>query len=251
MPIRAVLFDLGDTLVSYYQPQDFLPILRRSLDACLRTLGHDPASGEAGTELVHQALELNQERADLAVWPFEERLRVLFARYAQFMDSELLDRLSQAFLQPIFATAQVSHDALPVLLGLRRRGVRTAIVSNTPWGSAGRIWRSELARHGLLTAVDAVVFCQDVGWRKPHPAPFRRALETVGVAPKEAAFVGDNPVWDVEGAEGAGLLPILLGGRHPLRMSGRAIIVASLPDVLVTVDQLNSTASTGPQPLLA
>ena len=251
MPIRAVLFDLGDTLVSYYQPQDFLPILRRSLDACLRTLGHGPASGEAGTELVHQALELNQERADLAVWPFEERLRVLFARYAQFMDSELLDRLSQAFLQPIFATAQVSHDALPVLLGLRRRGVRTAIVSNTPWGSAGRIWRSELARHGLLTAVDAVVFCQDVGWRKPHPAPFRRALETVGVAPKEAAFVGDNPVWDVEGAEGAGLLPILLGGRHPLRMSGRAIIVASLPDVLVTVDQLNSTASTGPQPLLA
>jgi HAD superfamily hydrolase (TIGR01509 family) len=251
MPIRAVLFDLGETLVSYYQPQDFMPILRRSLDACLRALGHSPPSGEAQTELLHQALELNQERADLAVWPFEERLRVLFAQHTQHPDSELIDRLAQAFLQPILATAQVSHDALPVLLGLRRRGVKTAIVSNTPWGSAGRIWRSDLARHELLTAVDAVVFCQDVGWRKPHPTPFRRALEMVGVAPKEAAFVGDNPIWDVEGAEGAGLLPILLGGRQPLRMSGRAIIAPSLPDVLVTVDQLNSTASTGPQPLLA
>jgi putative hydrolase of the HAD superfamily len=250
MPIRAVLFDLGDTLVSYYQPSDFMPILRRSLGACLQVLGRAPLDGEDWTDLIHQALELNQERADLAVWPLEERLRMLFGRYAS-LDSELTERLAQAFLQPIFATAQVGHDALPVLQGLERRGVKTGIVSNTPWGSPGRVWRSELARHELLTAVDAVVFCQDVGWRKPHPTPFRRALELIGVAAKDAAFVGDNPVWDVEGAESAGLLPILLGGRHPLHMSGRAIIAPTLPDVLVTVDQLNSTANTGPQPMLA
>jgi FMN phosphatase YigB (HAD superfamily) len=73
----------------------------------------------------------------------------------------------------------------------------------------------------------------------------------LGVTAKDAAFVGDNPVWDVEGAEGAGLLPILLGGRHPLQMSGRAIIAPTLPDVLAMVDQLNSTANTGPQPMLA
>ncbi|HEY2401848.1 MAG TPA: HAD-IA family hydrolase [Steroidobacteraceae bacterium] len=250
MPIRAVLFDLGETLVSYYQPPDFMPILRRSLDTCLQVLGQAPLGGEAWTGLIHQALELNQERADLAVWPLEERLRMLFGRYAS-LDTELIERLAQAFLQPIFATAQVGHDALPVLLGLKRRGVKTGIVSNTPWGSPGRVWRSELARHELLTAVDAVVFCQDVGWRKPHPTPFRRALELIGVAAKDAAFVGDNPVWDVEGAESAGLLPILLGGRHPLHMSGRAIIAPTLPDVLLTVDQLNSTANTGPQPMLA
>jgi HAD superfamily hydrolase (TIGR01549 family) len=250
MPIRAVLFDLGDTLVSYYQPQDFLPILRRSLDACLQAVGQGPLSAEARTDLLHQALELNQERADLAVWPLEERLRMLFGRYAS-LDGELTGRLVSIFLEPILASAQVSHDALPVLVALGRRGIKTGIVSNTPWGSPGRIWRSELARHQLLTAVDAVVFCQDVGWRKPHPAPFRRALEMIGVAPTDAAFVGDNPVWDVDGAESAGLLPILLGGRHPLHMSGRAIIAPGLSDILAAVDQLNSTASTGPQPMLA
>jgi HAD superfamily hydrolase (TIGR01509 family) len=250
MPIRAVLFDLGDTLVSYYQPQDFLPILRRSLDACLQALDQDPLSTDARTDLLHQALDLNQERADLAVWPLEERLQMLFGRYAS-LDAGLTERLVQMFLEPVLATAQVNHDALPVLLGLRRRGIKTGIVSNTPWGSPGRIWRSELARHQLLTAVDAVVFCQDVGWRKPHPTPFRRALEMIGVAPMDAAFVGDNPVWDVDGAESAGLLPILLGGRHPLHMSGRAIIAPALSDVLATIEQLNSTASTGPQPMLA
>jgi len=251
MPIRAVLFDLGDTLVSYYQPQDFMPILKRSLEACLGTLGSSPLAGAAQTELLHQALELNQERADLAVWPLEERLRVLFGPYAPNLDNELIERLLLAFLEPILATARVSHDALAVLAALRRRGIRTGIVSNTPWGSPGRIWRPELARQGLLNAVDAIVFCRDVGWRKPHAIPFRRALELIGVAAQEAAFVGDNPGWDVDGAESVGMLPILLGGRHPLRMSGRAIIATSLPDVLVAIDQLNSPASTGPQPILA
>ena len=209
MPIRAVLFDLGNTLVSYYQPADFMPILRRSLQACLLTLGHSPLGREAQTALVHQALEMNQERADLAVWPLEERLRVLFSHYTP--DATLTERLCCAFLEPIFSTARVSCDALPVLTSLKRKGVKTAIVSNTPWGSSGRAWRSELARHGLLA--DAVVFCTDVGWRKPHPAPFRRALDILDVPAQEAVFVGDDPLWDVEGANGAGVRPILLATR--------------------------------------
>src|SRR6266702_7575478 len=148
MPIQAVLFDLGNTLVSYYQPAQFMPLLRRSLDACLLTLGHSPLSHDARTALIHQALEMNQERADLAVWPLEERLRVLFSHYT--LDATAAGRLCSAFLEPIFSTAQVNRDALPVLTNLRRRGVKTAIVSNTPWGSSGRTWRLELARHGLL-----------------------------------------------------------------------------------------------------
>jgi FMN phosphatase YigB (HAD superfamily) len=63
-----------------------------------------------------------------------------------------------------------------VLRSLRHQGIKTAIVSNTPWGSSANAWRAELARHELLDAVDATVFCMDVGWRKPHRAPFDRAL---------------------------------------------------------------------------
>jgi putative hydrolase of the HAD superfamily len=162
-----------------------------------------------------------------------------------------MERLCEAFLQPIFATARVNKDALPVLTGLKRRGVKTAIVSNAPWGSSGRAWRTELARHELFAVVDAVVFCRDVGWRKPHPSPFRRALEVLGAAAKDAAFVGDDPLWDIEGADGAGLLPILLGGRPHHRIPAKTLIASSLPDVLSRIDQLNSTANTGPQPILA
>ena len=249
MPIRAVLFDLGNTLVSYYQPAQFMPILRRSLDDCLLTLGHSPLDHEAQTALLHEALEMNQERADLAAWPLEERLRVLFGHYTP--DTAMVERLCRAFLEPIFATACVSRDTLPVLASLKHRGIKTAIVSNTPWGSSGDAWRSELARQGLLSVVSAVVFCTDVGWRKPHPAPFRRALEILDVPAKDAVFVGDDPVWDVEGANGAGLRPILLATHaHPFNPA-QVTVAASLPEVLAKIEHWNSTANAGSQPALA
>jgi putative hydrolase of the HAD superfamily len=83
-------------------------------------------------------------------------------------------------------------------------------VSNTPWGSPADAWRAELTRHGLLDRVDAAVFCMDVGWRKPHRAPFDRALSLLEVAPADALFVGDDHRWDVVGAQNAGLRPVLL-----------------------------------------
>ena len=114
-------------------------------------------------------------------------------------------------MEPIFDRAQPSAQAPVVLRWLRRRGIKTAIVSNTPWGSSSGIWRAELARHGLLEIVDAVVFCVDVGWRKPHRAPFDRALALLNVASSDALFVGDDPRWDVAGARNAGVRPVLLG----------------------------------------
>lgn len=247
MLTRAVLFDLGNTLVSYYQPADFMPILRRSLAACLLALGRSPLQHEAQTALLHQALELNQERADLAVWPLEERLRVLFKE----PDEARIEQLCSAFLEPIFSSARLSSDALPVLAALRRMGVKTAVVSNTPWGSSGRAWRAELARNGLLTALDAVVFCTDVGWRKPHPMPFRRALELLDIPAHEAVFVGDDPVWDIEGATGAGLRPILLTTREPPVDLPEVAIAPSLSDILLKVDQWNATAGLGRRPAFA
>jgi HAD superfamily hydrolase (TIGR01509 family) len=237
MRIRAALFDLGNTLVSYYQPSEFMPILRRSLDACLLILDREPLSHEAQTSLLHEALELNQERADLAVWPLEERLRMLFRDYGP--DASMTERLSGAFLGPILSTARINNDALPVLAALKQRGVKTAIVSNTPWGSSARAWRAELSRHNLLGAVDAVVFCMDVGWRKPHPTPFRRALEIIGAHADHAVFVGDDPIWDVEGADGAGLRTILLMERSTAQVRSETTVAASLPEVLEKIDGLN------------
>jgi putative hydrolase of the HAD superfamily len=201
------LFDLGNTLVKYHRPPEFPAILRR----CLQRAAE--AAGESLDDLAKQALfdraaALNRESTKLAVWPLEDRLAKLFPAYSRMNDSQS-DLVRRAFMVPIFDGAKLLPGAIDVLDRLRDSGVRTAIVSNTPWGSPSDLWREELDRFGLRSLVDADVFCVDVGWRKPHPAPFERTLELLGVSADKAIFVGDDPRWDVVGAQRVGLRPIL------------------------------------------
>src|SRR5262249_45082446 len=154
------------------------------------------------------------------------------------LDDSILAAVCEAFLKPIFALARLDSDALPLLESIRQRGIKTAIVSNTPWGSSASVWRNELARHGLLERGDASVFCGDVGWRKPNPAPFHRALALLRVAPANAVFVGDDARWDVIGAQNAGLRPVLLRSSSAPVIEGCAGI-DRLSDVLDLLDRAN------------
>jgi putative hydrolase of the HAD superfamily len=208
MAIRAILFDLGNTLVGYYTSSEFPLVLRQCLRECVSALGHteDRARDE---DLFEHALLLNRERSDYAVRPLSARLQELFGADT-LLDEASVRALGTAFLKPIFAMARPDPQAVPLLETLRGRGIKTAIVSNTPWGSPADAWRAELIRHGLLDKVDATVFCMDVGWRKPHRAPFDRALSLLEVAPADALFVGDDHRWDIIGAQNAGLRPVLL-----------------------------------------
>jgi putative hydrolase of the HAD superfamily len=205
----AVLFDLGNTLVSYYKTTEFYPILERSISAVTRLL-----QAEHRSAVVEHAFErakaFDSERPDFRVWPLKERLNEIFAPRGETLPDELLGAMSQRFLEPIFATAKPNPEAVPVLSRIRALGLKRAIVSNTPWGSPAMAWREELHRWGLLELVDEAVFCVDVGWRKPAPQIFEHTLARLGVAAQRALFVGDDLRWDVEGARRSGIAPVLL-----------------------------------------
>ena len=234
MAIRAILFDLGNTLVGYYTSGEFPVVLRRCVRECASALGQTEDRGR-DEDLFERALLLNREQSDYAVWPLSARLQELFGAY-ESIDEASAEALATTFLKPIFAIARLDPQAIPLLEALRGRGIKTAIVSNTPWGSPASAWRAELSRHGLLDKVDATVFCMDVGWRKPHRAPFDRALSLLDVAPADALFVGDDHRWDIVGAQNAGLRPVLLESRvselrhDHLRIPNLAGIIALLTE---------------------
>lgn len=205
----AVLFDLGNTLVSYYRATEFYPVLERSISAvtCLLRAEHRSAVVEHAFE---RAKAFNIERPDFRVWPLNQRLNEIFAPGGETLPDELLHAMSQRFLEPIFATARPNPEAVPVLRRIKALGLKRAIVSNTPWGSPAAAWREELRRWGLLELVDEAVFCVDVGWRKPAPQIFEHTLACLGVEAQRALFVGDDLRWDVEGARRVGIAPVLL-----------------------------------------
>jgi putative hydrolase of the HAD superfamily len=61
---------------------------------------------------------------------------------------------------------------------------------------------------GIAPLFDTILISETEGIHKPDPRIFFRALERCGTAARETMFVGDHPENDIEGAKGAGLVPV-------------------------------------------
>lgn len=207
--VAAVLFDLGNTLAAYYRPSEFPPILADAIRAVRDELAVRGLCDVPLDAALHAADAETGDAPDHRVTPMVERLERIF-RVPLANDRSLAATVCRRFLGPIFALGRVYDDALPTLDALRRAGVRTAIVSNAPWGSPADLWREELWRLRLADAVDAVVMCGDVGWRKPAPAIFQHALRALDCRPSDCIFVGDDILWGIEGSASVGMRPVLL-----------------------------------------
>jgi putative hydrolase of the HAD superfamily len=100
-------------------------------------------------------------------------------------------------------------DAPPLLEGLRERGIRVGVLSNTAWRRA----RHEriFARDGVDHLIDGAVYTCEIPWTKPHPEAFRSAIAAVGVTDAaRCVFVGDRPFDDIFGARRVGMRTVLL-----------------------------------------
>jgi len=206
---KAILFDLGNTLVKYYHVDEFQPILRRSIDGVLEEL-HARKIGTVNRESsMTTAQAENREASDFQFSPMAHRLERIFEVQVE-IGSEFETALCNAFLKPIFAIGYIYEDVVPTLKKLRLQGFKLGVVSNVPWGSPPELWRDELQRLGMSHLFDSITLCGDVGWRKPAHQIFDYAAKSLSLPCSECTFVGDEPAWDIEGSKAAGMQPILL-----------------------------------------
>jgi putative hydrolase of the HAD superfamily len=112
---------------------------------------------------------------------------------------------------------------------LRERGLTLAVVSN----SDGRIEQA-FQQAGLTEYFDFFIDSFLVGVEKPDPAIFLMASERAGIAPSEAAYVGDIYEVDVIGARAAGLAPALYDPYH-LNRNADCLTIRAIEDLLALV----------------
>ncbi len=201
---RAILFDLGNTLAEYF-PR-WTPILHESIARVHAYLADQGLYDISLDDLWPRVDAERREAPNYHVRPLEQRLRRIFRLPA----SASYPDLCRIFMRRTFALGKVYPDSIPVLDDLRGRGIKLAIVSNTPWGSPSYLWREEIHRLDLDAHVDEVVFCADVGWRKPARPIFRHALDKLGVSAEDSIFVGDDPRWDLVGPRRVGMGAIII-----------------------------------------
>jgi FMN phosphatase YigB (HAD superfamily) len=94
--------------------------------------------------------------------------------------------------------SDVYPDVRPCLTWLRRRGVRVGVVGNQPAGIGDQL-------RGLGLPADDIATSAQWGVAKPDVAFFRRIVESAGVDASSIVYVGDQIDLDVVPAIAAGL----------------------------------------------
>jgi putative hydrolase of the HAD superfamily len=200
--VRAVIFDWGGTLTPWHTVD-----LEKQWDAYAHLYASDPAAaGDLAARIVEaEAQAWGRSRADGVSAHLADVLAAAgvdtdhpghpaaLAAYEEFWEPH-------TFADP---------DVVPLFTGLRERGVRVGVLSNTIWS---RDYHERVfARDGVLHLVDGAVYTSEIDHAKPHREAFRAAMAAVGVDdPAACVYVGDRPYEDVHGAQRAGLRAILV-----------------------------------------
>ncbi len=210
--IRAVTFDFWQTLVAERRGH----MREMQIARWLQRL--DEAGQPREQADLDQAFAANWQvfedrwRANAGPWGAAEAVDLVGERLGLAFTDGLRGTLIDGF-RVVGETADLA--AAPgvhaCLSRLRDAGLRIGIVCDVGL-TASPTLRHRLEMFGLLDSFDAWAFSDETGWFKPAAEAFAPALAGLGVAPAEAAHVGDNARTDVAGAKALGMLAVQYTG---------------------------------------
>jgi putative hydrolase of the HAD superfamily len=216
-PPRAVIFDLGGTLVDWPDWEGDSP-RRWGLSWDALTAALPEASWPPRDEYVRamRAAEVaHWERVDTEHWsgPATGVLRDGFHRLGrQVREAELIAALD-GYAKAVDGWAEIEPGARETLQALRDRGYRLGLLSNTWWAAD---WHNaDLAVHGLTGYLDELVYTSDQPHSKPHPTVFQAVSGLLGVEPAACVMIGDRLLDDVGGALGVGMRAVWKENTRP------------------------------------
>jgi HAD superfamily hydrolase (TIGR01549 family) len=185
-PTEAASFDVDGTLYSIQ-----LMILR-NLFSMLPLLGF--------------FRDLHKIRAGLrGQGPFEDfraeqaRRLAVYLGTSEEQAARQVERVIDRHWMRVFKKVRPFKGVRPALQALMERGLPVALISDYPMG--GKLEGMGLADLPFAARINS----EEVGALKPHPAPFEKAAEILGVDPKGVLHVGDREDCDVAGALAAGM----------------------------------------------
>lgn len=244
----TLIFDLFDTLVLFNRER--LPMAQIGGRQVRSTVGYlypilREVSDRISIEEFYQALRWSYEEAerlrgiDYREVPARERFGLLMRTFGLEGKGceETAARLMATHMEQLSRVVEFPESHRGVLEWARGR-FRLGIITNFDYSPTVRLI---LDRHQIGDCFGAVVVSADVGWRKPKSIIFEKAFGALGIAPREALFVGDTPSIDIVGARGVGMDVVWVNREGAELGSGLPLpdfTVRELPEIRALLDSV-------------
>lgn len=219
--VKAVIFDMDDTLLNWRQAED-------GAIGQLALL-HFAAHGipEARVREVYagvMAANFASWKKDRVWWYIQDRLRMLVDRLGT--PQVRVEDLATTFSREATTRLAFLEGAEAALRAAREGGRKTALLTN----GRPEVQRPKVYAFGLHTEVDFVGITGELGAWKPDPEAFRLVCKRLGVAPEHAVMVGDNEDFDITPAKALGMQTVWVS---PSGLHEHADLVVRTPGELV------------------
>lgn len=187
MPIQVVIFDMYETLITQFCS----PLYYGTQIA--EDLGLSPAEFLPGW----RATELDRATGKLT---FEETMERLMKAHGVYSPEAHRPVVEKRIAIQADCFRHLHPSILPMLSGLKERGIRIGLITNCFSEEAKLIRESE-----LFPCFDAHCLSWEEGVRKPDPAIYRTCLRRLGIAPENSLYVGDGGSQELEAARALGM----------------------------------------------
>ena len=193
MSIRAILFDLDDTLYPEHEfvESGFHTVARHLVDL----------SGRGYDEMYQRLMTLLEERGRGCV--FDLVLDELgLCDDVNVARSVYLYRTHTPIINPY-------PEAVSLLRDIRARAIAVGLITD----GMGSVQRRKIEALDIQSLFDLIICTDEIGpdYWKPSPLPYELALQTFGISPAEAVYIGNDVSKDFAGANQIGMTTIQIG----------------------------------------
>lgn len=202
MTIKAVLFDLDQTLI------DFLKMKREACKAAIKAI-------------IKAGLKINKRTAFKKLMNTYFRVgidsNIAFTKFLEEqtgrVDEKILQAGIDAYLKKKPNFLKPYPHVLETLEWLKFRGLKLGMVTDAPREKA----MQRLDGIGITKYFDVIVTFDDTGVKKPNKLPFELAMSRLDVSSSEVLFVGDSLKRDIIPAKNLGMKTLLIKSFHDLK----------------------------------
>lgn len=235
MNIKAVVFDIGGTLMEYKNmPNVWIDYYKTGFEFVREKLGLNISDSdiEKSVEVLKSYNpRVNYRENDIAP-------EIIFAdSCAHWKCRYDLAEVIDVFYRSMGLTPYIYPETIPVLEKLKADGVIIATLTDVATGMPDELHKSYFPE--LMPYFDMYVSSQSCGYRKPNPKGLNDISERFGISPGEMIFIGDEQK-DITVTKRFGCRSVLIDRKGRREQFGQDFTVTGLDEFLSIIKREES-----------
>lgn len=246
--VKAILFDLGETLVSFGRVKAtrlFCQGARLSYDF-LKSCGQ--SVGSFRYYCWRNLISLNIQRLFSKITKNDFNslvlLRGIGTKKGIKLDKQQWRHFAWLWYEPLSNIGRAEPNIKATLTALKEMGLKLGIVSNT--FVSGSTLERHLGQLGILDFFPVRIYSYEFDFRKPDARIFRAAAERIGEMPENIMFVGDRIDVDISPAVKAGMRAVLKKAYTNIgkKIPEGTLKINQLSELPALIERINSETAT-------